>query len=448
MAEEALRADGIKIWRILHAGYLFEYRGYRILFDPLFESPFSVNCYSFPEVRFDYAEVCKLQVDAIFISHYHEDHCSLESLQYLDRTIPIYMFCVHPEMFEILQQLGFLNVHSICLEQKIEVGSFRIHPHRALDQDVDCLFEIETDSFRVLNVVDSWIDVEKENELACKSWDVMLWPFQTMRELEVLNPNFDMKKAPELPIEWLRQIERLCPRFLVPSSCQFQMEKDSWYNSYFFPISYHFFADEISKLNKNIQILRMDPGVGFHFKNALECLDLPALSWIHRGRDDSVDYAFDPAAKVPSMIEIASFLPDISEKESQFLVRYFEKEVFDRFVELDPDLSLIFYKARVWHLIVYDRSGGRRIFRYSIKTSKIVATEADTPDWITEISAYKLYKALVEAESLNSIYIRIQPQFEGSDSSDVMQDPLLRILYEGRFATYQKEQLKRLTGGP
>lgn len=93
------------ISRILHAGYLLESQGTRIVFDPLFETPFSQNCYAFPEVEFDLEAVRQLKPDAIFISHYHDDHFSMESLQHLNRQTPIYFFSVFEELFDLLKVL-------------------------------------------------------------------------------------------------------------------------------------------------------------------------------------------------------------------------------------------------------------------------------------------------------------------------------------------------------
>ena len=97
----------MKISRILHAGYVFEHGGTTIAFDPIFENPFSRNCHAFPDVRFDLEQIGQLKLDAVFISHFHDDHCSLESLQHLSKTTPVYLYCVHDELFEMLGQLGF-----------------------------------------------------------------------------------------------------------------------------------------------------------------------------------------------------------------------------------------------------------------------------------------------------------------------------------------------------
>lgn len=150
----------LKVSRILHAGYVFEHRGVLIAFDPIFENPFSENCHAFPAVSFDKEQISQLRLAAVFISHYHDDHFSIESLNLLDRRTPIYAYCVFDEMFTLIRELGFTEVYALTLNQPVVVGDISITPRRALDADVDSIFEISADGVNVLNVVDSWIDAE------------------------------------------------------------------------------------------------------------------------------------------------------------------------------------------------------------------------------------------------------------------------------------------------
>ena len=58
----------IKISRILHAGYIFESEKTQIAFDPIFENPFSRNCFAFPPVEFDLVQIKQLKLDAVYFS--------------------------------------------------------------------------------------------------------------------------------------------------------------------------------------------------------------------------------------------------------------------------------------------------------------------------------------------------------------------------------------------
>ncbi|STR27966.1 Uncharacterised protein [Janthinobacterium lividum] len=115
----------LKISRILHAGYVFECEGTAIAFDPIVENPFSRNCHAFPPVRFDLDAVRRLRWDAVFISHFHDDHCSLDSLDALDRATPIYLYCVFDELFAMLRALGFTQVRRLHVDVPVQVGPSR-----------------------------------------------------------------------------------------------------------------------------------------------------------------------------------------------------------------------------------------------------------------------------------------------------------------------------------
>jgi hypothetical protein len=239
----------LKISRILHAGYVFECDNTQIVFDPIFENPFSINCQAYPSVEFDYKQIRQIKFAAVFISHFHDDHFSIESLNYLDRITPIFAYCVFDELFVLIRELGFENIYSLQIDIAVRINSFEIIPRRALDAQVDSIFQIKVQGINVLNVVDSWIDHSTLDLLSQHGpWDMVLWPFQTMRELEVLTPSRAIPASCELPEEWLEQLKILNPRYVVPSSCQFVLESWSWYNHAFFPISYAQFKREINSI--------------------------------------------------------------------------------------------------------------------------------------------------------------------------------------------------------
>ncbi|MFP5394376.1 MAG: MBL fold metallo-hydrolase, partial [Gammaproteobacteria bacterium] len=130
----------LTIARILHAGYQFSCDGVDILFDPIVENPFSRNCHAFPDVRFDLERVRALRPAAVFISHYHDDHCSLDSLDLLPRDTPIYLYCLFEELFDMLRALGFVHVHQLRTNVPVRIGPFTVTPREALDAEVDSMF--------------------------------------------------------------------------------------------------------------------------------------------------------------------------------------------------------------------------------------------------------------------------------------------------------------------
>jgi L-ascorbate metabolism protein UlaG (beta-lactamase superfamily) len=442
----------LQISRILHAGYIFEQDGVRIAFDPIFENPFSGNCHAFPKVGFDRHRISELTLSAVFISHHHDDHCSLESLNLLDRRTPLFIYCVHEELFAWVRELGFTEVHSLMLDRPVRVGRFEVVPRRALDADVDSIFHIEAAGLNVLNVVDSWIDEETLSLLARSApWDVVLWPFQTMRELEVIAPSRAAPASGELPQEWIAQLTMLRPKVVVPSSCQFVFEDWSWYNRAFFPVSYRRFQQEVEAVLPHTRVVRMDPSVSFAFNGDAVTPAAP-LDWVIPIGEQGVDYVYDPTLSPPGMAEIARRFPPLTAEESAKVDRYCRSGLLERYRELGAPAERYFRKPRIWQLSVYEHSGSVCHFYYRLDDDTITAvSEEDGPvAWTTEVAQAKLHAALFAGETLTSMYLRINdvvlaPAFEKEiQDADVIDDPLVRCLFNGVFGAYQRAQRERL----
>ena len=444
----------LSISRILHAGYLFEYGDSRIAFDPIFESVFSRNCHAYPAVEFDRERIRKLELDAVFISHHHDDHCSLESLDLLDRRTPIYLYCPEGEMFELIRSLGFTSVRALEVDSRVEAGAFEIVPRLALDPDVDTIFHVKAGGLNVLNVVDAWIDPRAMERLEREApWDLVLWPFQTMREIAVLSPSRAEKAARSVPPEWLEQLKALRPRFVVPSSCQFIHESWSWYNRAMFPISYRRFASEVSAVLPETRVVRMEPSASV----VLERGDLrpaPPLEWVRSLGGGEVEYELAENARPPSTAEIARHFPALSTAKTEDVLSYCRIKMPERYRELGPSSEEYFARARRWRLTLYDHEGVATHLHFRLRGDEMTLIDEDDGllAWTTEVPIARLHGALAHGESLTSMYVRVNDQAFAPEierevaSADVVEDPLIRSLFSGVFGAYQKAQLARLRG--
>lgn len=442
----------LKVSRVLHAGYLLEHGETQVLFDPIFESPFSYNCYSFPAVSFDLAKIRNLKLTAVFISHHHDDHFSLKSLNLLNRDTSIYMYCQHLEAFDWLKRLGFKKVFSLDLGEAITVGTLQITPLRALNELVDSIFHIQFSDLNILNLVDSWIHPETWQQLlTINDWDLIMWPFQTMREIEVLSPRRYQMCTQEIPQESLDQIKQLNPKRLIPSSCQFQFESWSWYNQAYFPISYQRFEKEISLKVPKTQVLRLDPSETVILNGNTFEKGIP-LDWVIPLSQNKVDYIFDPTISVPSTSEIAKHLQHVDEIIRNRVLEYCQYEMLSQFHSLQVGLSFDFPSPWCWQVVLYDHVDQKDIFWYEINGDQIKLLDQPKAEisWLTEIPMVKLFAALEKGENLNSIYIRVNDcVFDDKteralSNSDPLEDPLLCCLYSEKFGTYQKTQLIQL----
>lgn len=444
----------VTISRILHAGYIFAHEHTQIAFDPILQNPFSRNCHAFPSVKFDDDQIRKLNLSAVFISHYHDDHCCFDSLNLLDRKTPIYIYCIFDEMISMIKQLGFVNVHALEIDVAVVVGSIEVIPRRALDADVDSLFQVKAAGLNVLNVVDSWIDDETLLQLKdAGPWDMVLWPFQTMREIEVIAPSRSSVASEGLPQEWVEQLKVLNPKFAVPSSCQFIQESWSWYNHAFFPISYNQFTQQLKSFLPASEVIRLNPSVSIILSKDTVEVGTP-LPWIQPIGKQDVDYEYDKNIKPPATADIAKNFAELNTKQTAKVYEYCLAGLIDKYSSMDPPTESYFKKNRLWRLTVYDHKGTAGHFYYILNGNHIrFATEDEQPlAWTTEVPISKLYAALELGESLTSMYMRINDVvFQGEiekelEAVDIVEDPLIRCLFNGAFGAYQLAQLKRIQG--
>lgn len=451
-SDKVANGKPLKISRILHAGYLFECDNVQIAFDTIFENPFSRNCHAFPSVRFDHDQIRQLNLAAVFISHFHDDHCSLESLNYLNRQTPIYLYCIFDEMFAMIRALGFTQVHSLQLDVGVTVGPFEVIARRALDAEVDSMFHVRAAGLNVLNVVDSWIDPSILDTLArFVPWDMVMWPFQTMLEIDVLTPSRASPASGDIPQEWIEQINVLQPRYLVPSSCQFVQEPWSWYNRAMFPISYRRFNDILSEAVPYTRVIRMNPSVSITL-DATGIVDAPSLAWVLPVGEQNIDFEYDPTLPAPATAEVAQHFPPLSAPETERVLAFCRAGILEKYCTLEPPDDPYFATPRLWRLSVYDHAGQGTHFHYLVSSDTIEpALPAHAPlAWATEVPLGKLYSALETGESLTSMYMRINdttftPDIEAElQEADFLDDPLIRCLFDGAFGAYQREQLKRL----
>ena len=442
---------GLTISRILHAGYVFACEGRRIAFDTIFENPFSRNCHAFPDVRFDEAAIRRQRFDAVFISHFHDDHCSLESLDLLDRATPLYIYCLFDELFAMVRQLGFTEVHRLVLDQAVAVGPFTVTPREAMDAEVDSMFQVRAAGMNVLNVVDSWIDEGVLAQLVAQGpWDMVLWPFQTMRELEVLAPTRHAAAPPGLPEEWIAQLRALRPRCVVPSSCQFLQEPWSWYNRAFFPISYARFAQEVGAALPDARIVRLDPSVSVRLDGA-GLHPAPPLPWVIPVGGQDVDYVYEGNAAPPPTGEIARHFAPLGAAQQARVTEFCQVGLAAKYGDTDAD-SAYFERPRIWRLSVYDHEGQASHYHYRLDGENALpaGNGAGPLGWTTEIPAAKLYAALELGESLTSMYMRINDATFDAETehalldAEVVDDPLIRCLFGDTFGAYQAAQLRRL----
>lgn len=120
----------LTITHIGHAGWLWDADGQRVLVDPLLCEDFGRGSGTarmpkvWPPRIFSFEHFPPL--DAVVISHEHEDHLNLPSLNLISRGVPIYLSARSSTAAEtILKEMGF-NVSRLAPGQEIRIGKMEL----------------------------------------------------------------------------------------------------------------------------------------------------------------------------------------------------------------------------------------------------------------------------------------------------------------------------------
>lgn len=160
----------MKLRHISNACCLYEAEGFRLLADPWLTEPiFDGSWYHDPPLKTLPEDVA--DVDAVYISHIHEDHCDEATLRHLPRDTPIFvlrdklMLCVRH-----LEKMGFTNVEACLDGGGYGFGPFRFgifgpwtkHPHHDCDVGnvIDSAMLITYGDQSILNCNDNTMSLE------------------------------------------------------------------------------------------------------------------------------------------------------------------------------------------------------------------------------------------------------------------------------------------------
>jgi UDP-MurNAc hydroxylase len=144
-------------------GFL-EHKGKRILFDPwLDEGIFHGAWHHYPPVNLPEGIEGLGRFDYVYISHIHEDHCSLKTLELINKDAEIIIMDRRPNfVLQFLEknQLNFKGIHKVKpqtrykLEDDLYVDMVTADPAHELNYVIDSGLIIEWDGFKIYNAND------------------------------------------------------------------------------------------------------------------------------------------------------------------------------------------------------------------------------------------------------------------------------------------------------
>jgi hypothetical protein len=188
-------------------------------------------------------------------------------------------------------------------------------------------------------------------------------------------------------------------------------------------------------------VLRLNPSVAVEL-TADALVPSSPLPWVVPVGDQDIDFAYDPDIVPPPTAEIAQHFAALTAEQAAQVLAFCRSGLLERYEDMELPEDSYFATPCVWQLSVYDHAGAVQQFRYRIHGDSIaLAGDEEAPTWMTEIPMAKLYAGLALGESLTSMYMRIAG---APADADIVDDPLIRTLFNDAFAAYQAAQLRRI----
>jgi L-ascorbate metabolism protein UlaG (beta-lactamase superfamily) len=236
---EYARGDGL--FYMGHASVLAVFGGKKVLFDPVILSKPYADAFAFfpPQI----ADPSVYDVDAVVVSHIHQDHYDVEYLKSLDGRAKILIVGGRPSFIEDLQAHGIKNLNIIEPEQLAEIfpGVFMygvLHESNGIDSsaivfnDRFCIYH-GNDNYLEAESLKKFTKVGREINVACIPYAYIHWyPF-----LLDYGPGQDAEKLAEgdrlvkmYMDDCISSIALLKPQLMIPFGANLLLDDGSAYS--------------------------------------------------------------------------------------------------------------------------------------------------------------------------------------------------------------------------
>ena len=246
------------------------------------------------------------------------------------------------------------------------MGAIEVIPRRALDDDVDSLFQVRAAGVNVLNVVDSWIGPETLAQLAALGpWDMVLWPFQTMREVAVIAPRLAGPARPSLPDDWMEQLQVLRPAISCPAPASSCRRTGPGITTRCFPSLTASSRARWARRYQRPTVLRLDPSVSV-LLDADGLTQAAPLPWVIPVGPQEIDFDYRPGFAPPATADIARRFPALSEADAALVLDFCRHGLLERYRDMELFEDSYFQQPRLWRLSLYGHDGAATVLHYRL----------------------------------------------------------------------------------
>ncbi len=285
-----------------HASLIVEAGGTRLITDPLFFGPGERTLDPCPKRVVHVDQLGAL--DAIVISHRHLDHFDMESLQRLDRRLPMFM----PQDAELAAKargLGFVSVRELSPWEEVTLGAITLMvtpSHRTDVSEMGMVFMTSTGA--VWNQVDTVVDQATCLRVLSRTGGLEAAFCAYNPLLEHATMWYAETDFPQARYERLLEMA-LCSeaRVVVPGSFGLRMVgKYAHFNQRCYPVSRERFAADFVKLAPERAAWILNPGEGIEVARGKEPVRIiqPYATTL---ADDTCLTHFAPDTPMPELVD-------------------------------------------------------------------------------------------------------------------------------------------------
>ncbi len=258
----------MRITALGHASYLIQSNNINILIDPVFGSTFeNGESIPFPDRKIHVNQIPK--IDAVFLSHFHDDHFDIQSLKIVGLETPIY--CPKSAYHILfLKKEGFKNIKAISKFSPIKLESLTITPTPS-DSPIhlEYGFILSVKGLYIWNQVDTVITpsiLKQVSERVTSKFSLIFCPYQLLLEHAANWPQ--ECEFPTRRYERLKMITRsFNTKYLIPSSSGLK-SLDERMNYGLYPINILDFKKDLEKEHCSFKVHCGHPGEKFEIAEA------------------------------------------------------------------------------------------------------------------------------------------------------------------------------------
>lgn len=218
----------INLTHIGHAGWCVESEGFKAVFDPWFDprGTFMNSWHQFPDNSHLLTDDLLVDLDFLYISHAHNDHCDEWTLKKVDKSTKVVIPNFKDKMLKNkLKKMGFLNILEVNEGEKLNIKGVNVE--LIIEDgfnDRDSAIIIDNGKNKIINLNDCHPSFEKIKKYS-KDVDLLLmqcssaiwWPCVYDYPIEELIAKCQQKRKNVLnrAFEYARRIK---PKYVVPNA--------------------------------------------------------------------------------------------------------------------------------------------------------------------------------------------------------------------------------------